>query len=77
MEKLTPQIIEQVEDLLQSNPTELREHLTEAYFGYTAGINTDVVPPNFKEVSESVSFIIRFLSGVEKSQTEQGKNFLE
>jgi hypothetical protein len=69
MEKLTPQIIEQIEDLLQSNPTELREHLTEGYFGYTASIPTDAVPPNFKEVSESVNFIIRFLGGLEKSQS--------
>jgi hypothetical protein len=68
MEKITPQIAEQLSNLLQSNPTELREHLTEAYFGYVSGVSTDVVPINFKEVSESINFIIRFLNEVEKSQ---------
>lgn len=52
-------------------PSELRQHLTTVFFGYLNNVPTDIMPPDFKETSEGIHHIIRFLSQAEKHLIEK------
>jgi len=47
-------------------PTELKAHVNTVFFQYLEGLQTDLMPTDFKEVCESVRLLLKFL---EESET--------
>ena len=47
-------------------PSELRQSVTTVFFSYLNNVPTDIMPPDFKDTSEGIHSIIRFLSQAEK-----------
>jgi hypothetical protein len=71
MNKLSPQTIEELEMLFDlAQPAELRTTLTELFFDYVQGIETEMLPLNFKEHSENIRFLIRFLQVAQTPENE-------
>lgn len=46
-------------------PTELKEHVNTVFFQYLYSVQTDAMPLDFKEVCESMNFLLKFLEKVD------------
>lgn len=53
------------------SPGELRQTITTVFFGYLNNVYIDNAPSDFKETSEAIHLVIRFLSQVEKHLIEK------
>ncbi|MCC6372897.1 MAG: hypothetical protein IT236_17970 [Bacteroidia bacterium] len=63
----TPHTIDELDFLFASvPPNKLRENITLIFFTYLNNVATDAMPKNFKETSENIYSLIKFLEQAEK-----------
>ena len=67
MNSLNKKIISELIQLFECYPpNELRQSITTVFFSYLNNVPTDIMPTDFKDTSEGIHSIIRFLSQAEK-----------
>lgn len=70
----TPHTIEELELLFSCVPPQtLRKRINDIFFHYLATTPPEVLPQDFQQLSEDISFLIKFLDKVEKVNPPKNK----